>query len=143
MENRPRNLFNPNHLHPSRHLRIHPGTTNRLLRSAMRKATIRGQHSRNESPPMHRGLEARAAASSSPGLAAGGRLDQAPQSQLQRHQDPLADPGKSPVEQASQNPFTINTTPFTGPRSTDVCPVFPNPRIHSSPHTTSSEVREG
>ncbi|KAL3212386.1 hypothetical protein MRX96_035969 [Rhipicephalus microplus] len=50
------------------------------------------------------GLEARAAASSSSDLAAGGRLDQAPQSQLQRRQDPLAVPGKSPIEQASQNP---------------------------------------
>ncbi|KAL3247396.1 hypothetical protein MRX96_017837 [Rhipicephalus microplus] len=52
-ERRPRYLFNPEHLHPSRHLRIDPGTTHRLLRSAVRKATIRGQHSRNESPPMH------------------------------------------------------------------------------------------
>ncbi|KAH8021191.1 hypothetical protein HPB51_012586 [Rhipicephalus microplus] len=49
------------------------------------------------------GLEAKAAASSSSGLAAGGRLDQTPQSQLQRRLDPLADPGESPVEQASQN----------------------------------------
>ncbi|KAL3221724.1 hypothetical protein MRX96_050208 [Rhipicephalus microplus] len=38
------------------------------------------------------GLEARAAASSSSGLAAGGRLDQAPQSQLQRRQDPPGRP---------------------------------------------------
>ncbi|KAL3237968.1 hypothetical protein MRX96_021995 [Rhipicephalus microplus] len=38
------------------------------------------------------GLEARAAASSSSGLAAGGRLDKAPQSQLQQRQDPLAIP---------------------------------------------------
>ncbi|KAL3235925.1 hypothetical protein MRX96_022353 [Rhipicephalus microplus] len=53
MESRPRNLFNPTHLHPYRHLRFHPGTTNRLLRSAVRKATILGQHSRYERPPMH------------------------------------------------------------------------------------------
>ncbi|KAL3174878.1 hypothetical protein MRX96_010911 [Rhipicephalus microplus] len=45
---------NPEHLHLSRHLRIHPGTTHRLLHNAVRKATIRGQHFRNESPPMHR-----------------------------------------------------------------------------------------
>ncbi|KAH8022489.1 hypothetical protein HPB51_024588 [Rhipicephalus microplus] len=50
------------------------------------------------------GLEARAVALSSSDLAAGCRLDQAPQSQLQRRQAPLAVPGKSPVEQASQNP---------------------------------------
>ncbi|KAL3219781.1 hypothetical protein MRX96_030187 [Rhipicephalus microplus] len=52
MESRPRNLFNPEHLLLSRHLRIHLGTTHRL-QGAVRKATIRGQHSRNESPPMH------------------------------------------------------------------------------------------
>ncbi|KAL3224236.1 hypothetical protein MRX96_049602 [Rhipicephalus microplus] len=101
MESRPRDLFNPEHLHLSRHLRIHPGTTHRLLLSAVRKATIRGQHSRNEKPTYAPGLEARAAASNSSGLAAGGRLDQAPQSQLQRRQDPMAVPGKSLVEQAS------------------------------------------
>ncbi|KAL1443142.1 hypothetical protein MTO96_046095 [Rhipicephalus appendiculatus] len=53
MESRPHNLLNPKHLHPFRHLRIHPGNTRYLLRSAARKAPLRGQHSRNENPPMH------------------------------------------------------------------------------------------
>ncbi|KAL3191182.1 hypothetical protein MRX96_018757 [Rhipicephalus microplus] len=53
MESRPRNLFNPKHLHPSKHPRIHPGTTNRLLRNAVQKATLRCQHSSYESSPMH------------------------------------------------------------------------------------------
>ncbi|KAL1475396.1 hypothetical protein MTO96_037321 [Rhipicephalus appendiculatus] len=53
MESSPHNLLSPKHLHLFRHLRIHPGTTRHLLRSAARKAPLRGQHSRNENPPMH------------------------------------------------------------------------------------------
>ncbi|KAL3216913.1 hypothetical protein MRX96_051123 [Rhipicephalus microplus] len=92
MESRPRNPFNPEHLHLSRHLRIYPGSTHRLLRSAVRKATIRGQHSHNESPPKH--LAWRPGQRPRVHLAwlQGGRLDQAPQSQLQRRQDLLAVP---------------------------------------------------
>ncbi|KAL1441325.1 hypothetical protein MTO96_008737 [Rhipicephalus appendiculatus] len=104
MESRPHNLLNPKHLRPFRHLRIHPGTTRHLLRSTARKAPLRGQHSRNENPPMHLAWRPEQRPPSASGLAAGGRLDQVPQSQLQRRQDPLADSGKSPVEQASQMP---------------------------------------
>ncbi|KAH8037880.1 hypothetical protein HPB51_018368 [Rhipicephalus microplus] len=69
------------------------------------------------------GLEARAVASSSSGLAAGGRLDQAPQSQLQRRQDPLAVPGKSPVEQASQN-LSRSTPPHSPPLVQQTCAQY-------------------
>ncbi|KAL3229385.1 hypothetical protein MRX96_048546 [Rhipicephalus microplus] len=56
------------------------------------------QHSRTESPTHAPGLEARAAASRSSGLAAGGRRDKASQSQLQRWQDPLAVSGSANTE---------------------------------------------
>ncbi|KAL3244204.1 hypothetical protein MRX96_047226 [Rhipicephalus microplus] len=49
------------------------------------------------------GSEARTAAPGASDLATEGRLDEAPQSQLQRRQDFLADHAKSPVEQASQD----------------------------------------
>ncbi|KAH7946504.1 hypothetical protein HPB52_000256 [Rhipicephalus sanguineus] len=59
------------------------------------------------------GLAARAAAPSASGSATGGHLNQVSQSQLQRRQDPLADSGKSPVEQASQ--MSSQSTPPHSP----------------------------
>ncbi|KAL3169676.1 hypothetical protein MRX96_015510 [Rhipicephalus microplus] len=74
-------------------------------------------------PTLAHGLEARAVASSSSGLAARARLDQAPQSQLQRRQDPLAVPGKSPVEQASQNP-SQSTPPHSPALAQQMCDQY-------------------
>ncbi|KAH8042595.1 hypothetical protein HPB51_024816 [Rhipicephalus microplus] len=87
------------------------------------------------------GLETRAAASSSSGLAAGGRLDQAPQSQLQRRQDPLAGPGKSPVEQASQNP-SQSTPPHSPALAQQMCAQhFQTPEFTQG-LTASSKARK-
>ncbi|KAH8041088.1 hypothetical protein HPB51_013748 [Rhipicephalus microplus] len=112
MENRPRNLFNPNHRPPiqaSAHSsRNYQPPSSQCNAKSYNTWPALPQRESTHAP----GLEARAAASSSPGLAAGGRLDQAPQLQLQRRQDPLADPGKSPVEQASQNP-SLSTPPHS------------------------------
>ncbi|KAL3246228.1 hypothetical protein MRX96_057826 [Rhipicephalus microplus] len=92
MESRPCNLFNPEHLHLSRHLRIHPGTTSPPSSQCSAKSYNTWPALPQRKPTHAPGLEASAAASSSSDLAAGGRLNQAPQSQLQRRQDPLAVP---------------------------------------------------